>query len=75
MTTSKRRKSDSATLEILQVEKNIQKSVKLIQEELHETNAALKDIVTEFGKVSGSLEKIACVLCNQYGSFTDLLNG
>ena len=71
---SKRRKSDSATLEILQVGKNIQKSVKLIQEELHETNAALKDIVTEFGKVSGSLEKIACALCNHYGSFTDSLN-
>ena len=68
---SKRRKTDnSATLQILQVEKNVEKSVKLIQEKLYETNAALKDIVTEFRNVSGSLEKIACALsCNQYGSF------
>ena len=72
---SKRRKTDnSATLQILQVEKNIEKSVKLIQEELHETNAALKDIATEFHNASGSLEKIACALsCNQYGSFTDMM--
>ena len=60
---SKRRKTDNnATLLILQVEKNIEKSVKLVQEELHATNAALKDAVTEFRNVSGSLEKIACAL-------------
>ena len=72
---SKQRKTDnSATLQILQVEKNVEKSVKLIQEELHETNAALKNTVTEFCNGSGSLEEIACALSyNEYGFFTDMM--